>query len=147
MPFQLPLSSWVAASGVGTPRPFFWPDGTVYTDGQITSGEVVLYRLGTGMIVNVNGNNVVNPDPPVLTSLSPTTAVHGGADLTLTCTGSGFISSSLIRFNGVDLTTTFVSSTSLTATISPSQFSAAATVPVQIHSGGNYSSVVNFSIT
>ena len=63
----------------------------------------------------------VNPSlrpAPLATSLSPTNANVGGPALTLTVTGSGFISASVVRWNGVARPTTFVSGTSLQAAIS-----------------------------
>ncbi|MCK6545423.1 IPT/TIG domain-containing protein [Myxococcota bacterium] len=54
---------------------------------------------------------------PVITALSPASVVVGAAATTVTVTGSGFVTGSVIRFAGADLATTYVSSTSLTATI------------------------------
>jgi hypothetical protein len=58
--------------------------------------------------------------PPTLTSLSPNTAFAGSPDLTLTANGTGFVSGSQIVWNGVAMTTTFVSSSQVTATIAAS---------------------------
>jgi hypothetical protein len=63
---------------------------------------------------------------PVLSSISPATAVHGAADLTMVCTGSGFTSSSVVIFNNVQLTTTFTNDTSVSAVVQPSLFAAGA---------------------
>jgi hypothetical protein len=85
---------------------------------------------------------------PVLGSISPATAVHGGADLTMTATGSGFTSASVIVFNGVQLTTAFVSDTSLTATVKPSLFTAAGGVPVTVNTfDGQASAPKTFTFT
>jgi hypothetical protein len=54
---------------------------------------------------------------PTITSLAPATAVAGSAGFTLTVNGTGFVSSSVVNFNGTALTTTFVSATQLTAAV------------------------------
>lgn len=55
--------------------------------------------------------------PPTLISLNPNTAYAGSAALTLTAVGTGFVSGSQIVWNGTALTTTFVSSTQVTASV------------------------------
>jgi hypothetical protein len=75
---------------------------------------------------------IINPTPnplPVLSSMSPTSAAPGSAALTLTLNGSSFIPSSdptggsQVRWNmngsQTTLTTSSVSSSSITATVSP----------------------------
>lgn len=59
---------------------------------------------------------------PTLTSISPNTAAEGSAGFTLTAVGTNFVSGSTVMWNGVAMTTTFGSSTQLTATIPASQF-------------------------
>ena len=54
------------------------------------------------------------PAPPVLSSLSPATAVIGDPSFDLHVLGSGFSSESIIVFNGIDEPTTYVSDTELT---------------------------------
>lgn len=72
---------------------------------------------------------------PTLASISPTTAVHGasGTD-TITATGTGFNSQSVMYVAGVRVPTTFVSATSLTAAV-PKQLNAGA-VTVTVITGG-----------
>lgn len=58
------------------------------------------------------------PNPlPVLISNSPGLVTAGSPGFTLTCTGSGFVPASVIRWNGADLATTPGSATSLTASV------------------------------
>jgi sugar lactone lactonase YvrE len=67
----------------------------------------------------VSGQPAVLPPTPALTALSPSTVAAGSADFTLTVNGSGFVGSSLVRWNGGDRPTTYLSSTSqLNAAIS-----------------------------
>src|ERR1044071_3792061 len=59
-----------------------------------------------------------NPAPPAIATLSPSSVNAGNADLTLTVNGTGFVAGSIVRWAGRDLTTTFASSTQLTARLS-----------------------------
>jgi len=60
---------------------------------------------------------VGTPATPAITSISPASAVEGSSNLTLTVNGSNFFSSSRVTWAGSNLTTTFVSSSQLTATV------------------------------
>jgi len=60
---------------------------------------------------------------PTLTSISPNTSQNNiTSPLTLTATGTNFVNGSTVMWNGAAMTTTFVSSTQLTATIPASEF-------------------------
>src|SRR5207247_3776390 len=76
----------------------------------------------------------VSPSTPVptLSSLSPSSATAGGAAFTLTVTGTNFVSSSVVQWNGAPRTTTFVSSTQLTAAIGSSHISVAGSAQVTV---------------
>ncbi|HAM51438.1 MAG TPA: hypothetical protein DCP92_12400, partial [Nitrospiraceae bacterium] len=56
-----------------------------------------------------------NNPVPTTTSLSPSTAMPGGAGVALTVNGTSFVSNSVVQWNGSSRTTTYVSSTQLTA--------------------------------
>ena len=59
----------------------------------------------------------VNNPKPVLTAISPASIIAGGSAFTLTATGSNFVASSVVRWRGVPLSTTYVSSTELQAAV------------------------------
>ena len=59
----------------------------------------------------------VNNPHPAISGLSPNRAYAGGPSFTLSLSGSGFVPSSVVRWNGADRPTTFISSTLLTAAI------------------------------
>jgi len=66
------------------------------------------------------------PNPtPTLSSISPTSKVAHMPAYTLTATGTDFISSSKIVFDGTEKTTSFVSATSLTCQIDPDDITTA----------------------
>jgi hypothetical protein len=87
---------------------------------------------------------------PVSGSLSPASAVAGSAAFTLTLNGSGFVASSVVRWNGATRTTTFVSATQLRAAIAAADLATVRTVPVSVFTpapGGGTSGTVSFMVT
>jgi photosystem II stability/assembly factor-like uncharacterized protein len=96
-----------------------------------------------------SSNFTVNNPVPTLTSISPSSATHGGASFTLTATGTNFVSGAHIQWKGTNLTTTFVSSTSLTATVPSSDITNAGTASVTVNNptpGGGTSNSQTFTI-
>jgi hypothetical protein len=77
----------------------------------------------------------VPPLPLVLSSISPSSAVIGSADVVLHAIGSGFTPDSVIVFNGGDETTVYVSDTEVTTIVKPSLASVAISVPVLVRNG------------
>jgi hypothetical protein len=67
-----------------------------------------------------------------LISLSPATALAGSEGFTLTATGLGFVSGSVVLWNGVAQPTTFVSGTQLKAEIAAALLAAAGIVKVSV---------------
>src|SRR5207249_5550820 len=72
--------------------------------------------------------SVANPTPTIST-LSPSSVAAGSGPFTLTVTGTNFVSTSKVRLNGVERTTTFVSATRLTAAILAGDVAAAGSNP------------------
>ena len=69
---------------------------------------------------------------PAITTLSPAAAPTGTRDFTLTVDGSDFTPAALVRWNGQELPTTFVSDTRLTATISATAVLTTGVVPISV---------------
>nr|WP_255484113.1 IPT/TIG domain-containing protein [Granulicella sp. 5B5] len=90
-----------------------------------------------------------NPVPAV-TAVSPASVTAGAASQTLTVTGSGFVASSSITFNGTVLSTTYVSATSVQAQVPASALSAGESVSITVNNpspGGGSSTAISFSVT
>jgi hypothetical protein len=86
---------------------------------------------------------------PALTSLSSTSANEGSADLTLTLTGSGFLASSVVDWNGAARTTTYVSATQLQVLIPAADLadeSSASITVVNPAPGGGASNALSFTV-
>ncbi|HEY3204475.1 MAG TPA: PQQ-dependent sugar dehydrogenase [Thermoanaerobaculia bacterium] len=113
--------------------------------GEDESGELYVANLG-GAIYRF----VQTPYPvPTASSLSPAAAIAGDPDFTLTVNGTGFVYGSVIRWNGSDRPTTFVSATKLTAAIPASDIAAAGTASVSVFNpapGGGLSNAQTFNI-
>jgi DNA/RNA endonuclease G (NUC1) len=108
------------------------------TPGGGTSG-------GLTFTINAGSNNPV----PVATTLNPSSAAKGGSAFTLTVTGSSFISSSVVKWNGTSLTTTYVSGTSIKGAVTAAMIATAGTATVTVFNptpGGGTSAGLTFSI-
>src|SRR5204863_3644307 len=91
----------------------------------------------------------INNPVPTLSSISPTSAVAGSAAFTLMATGTNFNTASVVRWNGVSRTTTFLSSTQLQAQILANDIATAGTAPVTVFNptpGGGPSGAQTFTI-
>ena len=92
---------------------------------------------------------VVNNPVPVLNSISPASATEGEPGFTLTLQGSDFVSDSVVRWNGSDRVTTFVSANELQAAITAADIATAGSVSVTVFSpapGGGVSTAQTFTV-
>ena len=72
------------------------------------------------------------PVPFVNQQLVPDATAPGGAEFTLTVNGAGFVSSSVVNWNGSALATQFVSGSRLTATVPAKDIATASTASVTV---------------
>lgn len=104
---------------------------------------------GTLTNISIQPTITVNNPVPTLSSISPTSTNAGGSDFILTATGSNFVPSSVVRWNGADLSTTYVSANSLTANVPAGNIATAGTSSVVVFNptpGGGTSSAQTFTI-
>ena len=96
---------------------------------------------------DVGGGAVTPPvaDPLVLSDISPDTLVVGSGTFPLSVTGSGFTEDAVVVFNDLDVPTTFVSATELTADC-PVE-AAPTIVDVEVHRGEDMSDMLMFEFT
>src|SRR5205823_211361 len=91
-----------------------------------------------------------NPVPLISQPLVPDAIAPGSAGFTLTVNGTGFVSGSVVNWNGSARATTFVNSSQLTASILASDIATASTASVTVVNpspGGGTSNIVFFPIT
>jgi uncharacterized protein (TIGR03437 family) len=84
------------------------------------------------------------PSAAALAALSPSSVLAGSPGFTLTVTGTGFVSGSVIQWNGAPIATSFVSSTQLTAQIPAGLVATFGTAVVRVV---NPSTVLSNSLT
>jgi uncharacterized protein (TIGR03437 family) len=109
---------------------------------RLKSSEVLCERTGT---ITIAGST----PSPALTSLTPNSALQNSGSLTLTLNGSNFVPGSIVRWNGQDRPTTYVSSMILQAAIPSTDLVTAGTVSVTVFNpapGGGISTPVNFTV-
>lgn len=107
------------------------------------------------MVASCGGGTASDPSAsgnpaPDATSLSQNSAPVGSAGFTLTITGSGFMSNSVVKWNGSARTTTFLSAAQLAISVSASDLSLAGVGQVSVSNpapGGGNSANLAFSIT
>jgi hypothetical protein len=91
-----------------------------------------------------------NPVPLLNQPLVPSAVSPGGPQFTLTVTGTGFLSTSTVDFNGTALATTFVSDKKLSAIVPASDIADAATASITVVNpspGGGSSNAVYFPVS
>ena len=90
----------------------------------------------------------ITPPTPTITSISPATVIAGGPALTLTVTGTNFLTGATVSFNSTALTTTYVSATQLTAAVPANLIAQPGTAQITAqNTGGAVSNAVTLTIT
>lgn len=131
---------------------------------QTTYSDSATNRISTAGSVGFSGDAETNyrydnftrtdlsaPNPvPALTTLSPSSTSAGAGALNITVNGSGFTTSSVVRWNGSDRVTTFTSATQLTALVQAQDVATQGTASVAVFNplpGGGTSNALTFTIT
>lgn len=83
---------------------------------------------------------------PQITQLQPSMAQAGSGPMTLTVTGTGFGTDSVVYWNMVAQSSSYVSGSQVTAQITAADLMNAGTVPVYVRSGGKNSNSMTFTV-
>lgn len=130
---------------------------SINSDSQITAtvpsgavtGSITLSKTGCADVQTATFT-VTQPNPvPTLTSISPNSVTAGSAAFTLTVNGTNFVSGAVVRWNGSNRATSFVSSARLSATITAADISTAGTASVTVFNpapGGGASNALSFTV-
>ena len=111
--------------------------------------KITVFTPTPGGGLSSEASLTVNNPVPVIVNLNPTSTFNTLPAFTLMVNGSNFINGSIVRWNGTDRVTTFVSSTKLTAAITAADIANVATAAVAVFNptpGGGTSNAVNFII-
>ena len=82
--------------------------------------------------ISASGTFAVNNPVPTISTLVPASKIAGDAAFPLTVNGTNFINTSVVRFNGSDRTTSFVSTTQVTAQLTAADVAAAGPFPITV---------------
>lgn len=132
---------------VGSTRLTFALSATDVSDGGVLSFTVFNPAPGGGL--SAPATFTINNPAPVVTALTPSNAIAGDAPIVVSVNGSGFTKSSVVQWNGTPRTTSWTSSSVLTATVSTADLVAAGTAQISVASpqpGGGTSAALPFTI-
>lgn len=140
----------------GADRPTTYVNGTQLT-AAITaadiatagSASVTVFNPAPGGGTSNAATFTINNPAPTITGLNPNATTPGSPAFTLTVNGTGFVNSSVVRWNGSDRMTTYVNGTQLTAAINPADVTNAGAANVTVFNptpGGGTSPPATFSI-
>lgn len=114
----------------------------------LSAGLFALAACGGG---GGGGQPIPTPNPvPSITSLQPSSVAAGSTGFTLTVNGSGFVTGAVVRWNGSNRMTSFVSNGQVTAQIPSTDVAAAGSAQVTVFNpspGGGTSNPATFTIT
>jgi IPT/TIG domain-containing protein len=120
-----------------------------------TACLLLLTLLASGCGYSSKGSGMMAPGAPDISQLVPNSMTKGGQAFTLNVMGTNFASGATVFWNGGARTTTFVSSSQVTASISAADIATAQTVLVHVtnpggsymNQGGQSSPSVDFTVT
>jgi len=104
-------------------------DGLAFIAPDANTFNPSVYLVRSSIVTGQQANPT-----PVLDSISPGTVNQGSSAFTITANGTGFLSSSVIEWNGTALTTTYANSQQLTATVPAADLANAGTAQVSVFS-------------
>jgi hypothetical protein len=165
-------NSYLSVKVIYTPSTNTWRlyvrnDGTAFMDpnsGSLTlQGSPTVNNTSTGTVLPIIGgfwnaytaadqsvyfdNVKVTIAVPTIASLAPTSKIAGSGAFTLTVNGSNFVSgTSVVKWNGSNRVTTFVSATQLTASILAADITTTGTASVTVANGTAVSNSQTFTI-
>ena len=107
---------------------------------------LTVVALGCGYGSKNHYNNMMTGTSVQMSQIMPTRTTAGAAGFMLTVNGSGFASNSVVYWNSMALSTTFVSGNQLVAGVSESEVAMPGTVQVYVNSNGMASNTMDFMV-
>jgi len=124
---------WYQGSSGNVSSPISGATSSSYTTPALTTTTSYWVQVSnTGGTANSTTATITVTVSISLTAISPTTIGAGTPGFQITATGTGFTNTTSIEFNGTALTTTFVSSTQLTAIVPHSDIASAGTASITV---------------
>ena len=151
------LAQWVNSSSVTSAlATTYIPPTTGAASLSVTLPSSNFSAAGVAQIQLVNpapgggtsGGSAFTISPPAISSVAgSSTASCTTTGLTLTVTGTNFVSGSVVNWNGSPRSTMFVSATQLTALLTSADTAFQGTEPVTVSNGSATSNALSFAIT
>jgi len=118
----------------------------------VSAGSLLIFNseATSPKIATFTGVGLANPVPFISLPLVPGSITPGSSSFTLTVNGSNFVSGATVKWNAKSLSTTFVSKSTLTATVPASNVSGPKTALITVVNGtpgGGVSNTVFFPVT
>jgi hypothetical protein len=135
-------STWLAVTYLSaTQLTVSVPANLIATAG---TASVIVYNSGIG--TSSAATFTINPAPPAITSLSPSSVTAGSAGFMMTVTGTAFTSDAAVTWGASSLETTYVSATQLKVSVPASLVVDSGTVSITVSTSAGTSSVTTFTI-
>jgi IPT/TIG domain len=107
---------------------------------------LTLLEIGCGYGSNYNSTPSPMSAVPNISGLAPNSATAGGAGFVLTVNGSNFGGDAVVYWNSTVRATTYISGSQIMANIASADVATAGVAMVYVHSGGQNSNMMNFTI-
>ncbi|HYL14975.1 MAG TPA: IPT/TIG domain-containing protein [Terriglobales bacterium] len=85
--------------------------------------------------------------PPTISTLTPNSVPVNSVPFTITVNGSNFLTDAIVLWNGTPLSTRFISSNQLLASLVQTDITTVGLIPVFVRTGGLNSNTVDFNVT
>lgn len=105
-----------------------------------------LYTVGCGGYGSSPNNMMAGTGTPQISQLVPNSAMSGAPGFSLTVNGSGFGSDAVVYWNASVRNTTYVTANQVTAAISAPDIAMKGTAQVYVHTNGQNSNTMNFTV-
>ncbi|WP_321477207.1 IPT/TIG domain-containing protein [uncultured Paludibaculum sp.] len=116
--------------------------------GLVTApGSVDIVVAGPSGATSYTAGFRIDPLPPAIGSLNPTSIAPGSPVFTLTVRGSNFIASAVVQWNGVALPTSFVGPEELTATVASDLVARSVAATITVGTSAGVSNPLPFAVT
>jgi hypothetical protein len=147
------MQSYALTGSLAFPQ-FYWPtenhlvrwgtNGLAFIGPGVGLTDQEVYILRSSVV----SSQAPNPTP-TLAAISPASANAGGPEFTLNVNGTGFMSTSVVEWNGTALSTSYVSAQQLTASVPSSDIASVGSAQIAIFNpapGGGSSAVTDLTI-
>jgi len=112
------------------------PNYTYTPDANFTGPDSFNFKANDGLldssIVSIFITVQTNNAKPVISTISQSAGTLNQTPFTITVSGTNFVSGAVVTWNGQALTTAFVSSTQVTASVTAQQLASAGNIPVAV---------------